>query len=122
MPRRFLRDGQPVVLMQASDAMTDDAWRGRGIFTGLDQLVAAQAGEQGIRMAFAYSGRQSLSGFLRNGWRIIGHASMYRRSFRHRRALLRVPRVGRVAALAAPTLDAYSSWKDRRRLPAPGAS
>ncbi|HZJ71592.1 MAG TPA: hypothetical protein VFF36_11730, partial [Planctomycetota bacterium] len=32
------------------------------------------------------------------------------------------PRVGRVAALAAPTLDAYSSWKDRRRLPAPGAS
>jgi GNAT superfamily N-acetyltransferase len=122
MPRRFLRDGQPAVLMQASDAMTDDAWRGRGIFTGLDQLVAAQAGEQGIRLAFAYSGRQSLSGFLRNGWRIIGHASMYRRSFRHRRALLRVPRVGRVAALAAPTLDAYSSWKDRRRLPAPGAS
>jgi len=122
MPRRFLRDGQPVVLMQASDAMTDDAWRGRGIFTGLDQLVASTAGELGVPLAFAYSGRQSLNGFLRNGWRILGHAHMYRRSFRHRRALLRVPRLGKLAALAAPALDTLAARADRRRLPAPGAS
>src|SRR5437870_2800762 len=36
MPRRFLRDGRPVALMQASDAMTLPEWQGRGIFTGLD--------------------------------------------------------------------------------------
>ena len=121
MPRRFLRDGQPVVLMQASDAMTDERWRGRGIFTGLDQLVAARAGEQGVSLAFAYSGRLSLNGFLRNGWRIIGHAFMYRRRFRHRRALLAVPRVGRALAPLAPLLDAWGARADRRRLPPAGA-
>ncbi|HZL98614.1 MAG TPA: GNAT family N-acetyltransferase [Planctomycetota bacterium] len=119
MPRRFLRDGRPVVLMQASDAMTDEGWRGRGIFTGLDRLVAQEAGEQGASLAFAYSGRQSLNGFLRNGWRIIGHAHQYRRAFRHRRGLLRLPRVGRAAALAAPLLDAVTGWRDRRRLRLP---
>lgn len=121
MPRRFLRDGKPVVLMQASDAMTDAGWRGRGIFTGLDRIVASEAGQQGVSLAFAYSGRQSLNGFLRNGWRLIGHAHLYRRSFRHRRALARLPRVGAVATLAAPLLDALSGLRDRRRLPRPGS-
>jgi hypothetical protein len=53
MPRRFLRDGKPVLLMQAADAMTDAGWRGRGVFTGLDAIVAKQAGEQGVPLAFA---------------------------------------------------------------------
>ena len=121
MPRRFVRDGRPNVLMQASDAMTDEGWRGRGIFTGLDQLVASEAGRRGVSLAFAYSGRLSLNGFLRNGWRIIGHAWMYRRHFRHRPGLLRVPRVGPAAALLAPLLDAWAARADRRRLPAEGA-
>lgn len=122
MPRRFLRDGKPVLLMQAADAMTDAAWRGRGVFTGLDRLVASQAGEQGVPLAFAYSGRQSLNGFLRNGWRIIGHAHLYRRRFRYRRALARLPRIGRAAALAAPLLDVVTSLRDRGRLALPGGA
>jgi hypothetical protein len=101
MPRRFRRDGRPVVLMQASDAMTEPDWRGQGIFTGLDDLVCEASGRAGVPLAFAYSGRQSLNGFLRNGWRLIGHARLWRRRFRTRRSLLRLGRVGPLAATLA---------------------
>jgi hypothetical protein len=117
MPRRFLRDGEPVTLMQASDAMTDPDWRGQGIFTGLDEIVCAAAGAAGASLAWAYSGRLSLKGFQRNGWRIIGHAPLYRRRYRARRALLRAGRLGPVLARAAPLLDVVSGARDRARLP-----
>jgi hypothetical protein len=117
MPRRFLRDGVPITLMQASDAMTDADWRGRGIFTGLDDLVCAASGRAGAPLAFAYSGRLSLKGFLRNGWRLIGHALLLRRVYRARRALLRLGRIGPVCALAAPLLDVVGGALDRSRLP-----
>ncbi len=107
MPRRFLRDGQPVVLMQASDAMTDAAWRGRRIFTGLDDEVAAAAAEQGVPWAFAYSGRQSFNGFLRNGWELIGHAVQWRLTFRGRPFLDRHGRWGRLAGPFAFAFDKY---------------
>jgi hypothetical protein len=117
VPRRFLRDGEPVVLMQASDAMTEPGWRGKGIFTGLDEGVCSTSGARGVPLAWAYSGRLSLKGFLRNGWRRIGHAPLYRRSYRARRSLSRLGRIGPLAALAAPLLDVLGGARDRRRLP-----
>jgi hypothetical protein len=117
VPRRFLRDGAPVTLMLASDAMTDPDWRGLGIFTGLDDIVCAAAGAMGVPLAWAYSGRLSLKGFLRNGWRLIGHAALHRRRYAARRALLRLGRVGPLAALAAPLLDVVTGVRDRARLP-----
>jgi len=117
VPRRFRRDGRRVLLMQASDAMTLPEWQGRGIFTGLDDLVAAEAGAAGVPWAFAYSGRLSLKGFLRNGWRHIGDARVYRWCFRSRRALLRLGRLGPLAALSAPLADVALGWRTARRLP-----
>ncbi|HEX5010977.1 MAG TPA: GNAT family N-acetyltransferase [Planctomycetota bacterium] len=118
VPRRFRRDGAPLVLMQASDAMTLPEWQGRGIFTGLDDLVCAEAGRQGVPWAFAYSGRISLKGFLRNGWQLIGHAPVWRLRFRSRRS---VDRAGRAAPLLrpmTPLLDVMLGWSAQRRLPA----
>ena len=117
VPRRFRRDGRPVVLMQASDAMTLPEWQGNGIFTGLDDLVCAEAGAAGASWAFAYSGRLSLKGFLRNGWRHIGDAPVFRWHYRSRRSLLRLGRVGPLAALLAPVADVALGVRDRRRLP-----
>jgi hypothetical protein len=116
VPRRFLRDGAPVVLMQASDAMTLPEWQGQGIFTGLDDVVCAAAGAAGFPLVWAYSGRLSLKGFLRNGWRHIGDAPLWRRRYRNRRALARLGRAGPVLALAAPVLDVLLGWRDRARL------
>jgi len=116
VPRRFRRDGRPVVLMQASDAMTLPEWQGQGIFTGLDDLVCAEAGRQGVSWAFAYSGRISLKGFLRNGWRLIGHAPAYRLRFRSRRSLARAGRAGTLLAPLAPALDVFLGARARRRL------
>jgi hypothetical protein len=115
MPRRFLCDGRPVVLMQASDAMTMPEWRGQGIFSGLDDIVCAACGEDGIRLAWAYSGRLSLNGFLRNGWKLIGHAPLWRYRFRSRPGLLRLGRLGPLASSVAPLLDVYLGWRSRRR-------
>ncbi|MHC5209331.1 MAG: GNAT family N-acetyltransferase [Planctomycetota bacterium] len=117
MPRRFLADGRPVTLMQASDAMTDPDWRGKGIFTGLDDIVCEAAGAAGMPLVWAYSGRLSLKGFLRNGWRLIGHAALVRRRYAARRSLLRLGRIGPFAALAAPLLDVVTGARDRARLP-----
>jgi GNAT superfamily N-acetyltransferase len=120
VPRRFVRDGRPLVFMQASDAMTLPEWQGRGIFTGLDDLVCAEAGRQGISYAYAYSGRLSLKGFLRNGWKLIGHAPVWRLVLRSRRSLARRGRLGPLLAPAAPVVDAFLAGR-ARRLAAQGA-
>jgi hypothetical protein len=121
MPRRFLRDGEPIVLMQASDAMTMPDWRGQGIFTGLDDIVCEACGDAGVPLTWAYSGRLSLKGFLRNGWKLIGYAPIWRYRFRSRRGLLRLGRVGPLAASIAPLLDVFLGWRDKSRFPSRGA-
>lgn len=116
VPRRYRRDGEPIVLMQASDAMTDVEWRGKGIFTGLDDAVAELTAEVGIPWAFAYSGRLSLKGFLRNGWECLGHAPLWRRSFRSRRPLGRLGRVSVLTVHAAPLVDVALGWSTKALL------
>jgi len=118
VPRRFRRDGRPIVLMQASDAMTDVPARGRGVFTGLDDVAAERAGAAGVPWAFAYSGRQSLRGFLGNGWETIGHAPVWRLLFRTRHALRRVRRAGRLLVALAPLTEVLAGWRARRVLTA----
>lgn len=64
--------GRPFVGTQASDAMVDVRFRKRGIFTGLDDACAAAAAEDDVPVCFAVAGRQSMHGFLKNGWQVIG--------------------------------------------------
>lgn len=115
VPRRFRRDGERIVLMQASDAMVAPEARRQGIFTGLDDVVCEATGAMGIPWAFAYSGRLSYNGFLGNGWKDIGRASVYRYAFRTERELKRLGRVGPLAAHAAPLLDRLRGRSNRRR-------
>lgn len=116
VPRRFRRDGQPLLLMQASDAMTLPEWRGQGIFTGLDDLVCEEAGRRGVPWAFAYSGRQSLKGFLGNGWRLIGHAQVLRLTLRGRPLAARAGRLAPAVRALEPALDVWLGWRARRVL------
>jgi len=122
VPRRFRRDGRPLLLMQASDAMTLPEWQGQGIFTGLDDVVCAEAGRQGVSWAFAYSGRLSLKGFLRNGWRLIGHAQEWRLAFRGRPLATRAGRLAPAVRALAPALDVWLGWRARRALGGAGSS
>lgn len=121
VPRRFLRDGQPVTLMQASDAMVDPSARRQRIFTGLDDIVCAESGEAGVPWAFAYSGRLSYNGFLRNGWVELGHARIWRWRFASRRSLARKGRLGPLAARFAPLVDAAVLRRRNARLAEHGA-
>ena len=99
VPRWFRRDGERLLLMQASDAMVDTSARRQGIFTGLDDIVCEASGALGVPWAYAYSGRLSFNGFLGNGWQCIGHAAVWRYRFRSRRG--RTRRSGPRAAGAA---------------------
>ncbi|MFT7464151.1 MAG: hypothetical protein ACI9EF_002500 [Pseudohongiellaceae bacterium] len=114
VPRRFRRDGQSLMLMQASDAMVDQSARRQGIFTGLDDIVCEASGELGISWAYAYSGRLSLNGFLGNGWDCIGHAPVFRYRFSSRPSLARSGRIAPLAVLAAPLIDRAFRLSDRR--------
>jgi hypothetical protein len=116
VPRRFRRDGERIVLMQASDAMVAPEARRQGIFTGLDDVVCAATGELGIPWAFAYSGRLSYNGFLGNGWRDIGRAEVLRYGFRSERGLGRLGRLAPAALLAAGLVNTVYARRDRRAL------
>lgn len=114
VPRRFFRDGEPLLLMQASDAMVSPNARRQRIFTGLDDIVCEAAGAQGIDWAYAYSGRLSFNGFLGNGWKCIGHAQVLRYRFRSARDLARRGRAGPALVRLAPLLDPWFRRRDRR--------
>ena len=113
VPRRFRRDGERVVLMQASDAMVSPDARRQGIFTGLDDVVCEASAARGVPWAFAYSGRLSYSGFLGNGWKDIGKASVYRYRFRSERSLRRMGR--NCGWLTAATAQAYRERLAKRK-------
>ncbi len=70
--RRMTVEGRPFTGTQASDAMVDVEFRKRGIFTGLDDACAEAAAADEVPVCFAVAGRQSMHGFLKNGWRVIG--------------------------------------------------
>lgn len=86
VPRKFLLDGAPFVAMQASDAMVFPQWQRRGIFRGLDDLLARRAAEAGILFGFAFCGRRSQKGFLDNGWIPIAKYRTWTRVLRAGRA------------------------------------
>jgi hypothetical protein len=68
VPRKFEIGGARSLVMQASDAMVFPRWQRKGIFRGLDDLLAARAADAKIPFGFAFCGRRSQKGFLDNGW------------------------------------------------------
>lgn len=116
--RRMTVRGAPFVGAQASDAMVDVEFRKRGIFTTLDDECARASAAEGVPVCIAVAGRQSMHGFLKNGWRAIGTWRTHFAVIDARRLLAsRVP--APVAAILAPALNAaLSSRRAPRALPA----
>ncbi len=69
--------GEPFLATQASDAMVDVPFRKRGIFTSFDDDAARHCGGEGAPVCMAVAGRQSMHGFLKNGWKAIGTYQQY---------------------------------------------
>lgn len=71
VPRKFSIGGKVTIVYQASDAMVFENWQRKGIFTGLDRILAERAAADGVPFGFAFCGRRSQKGFLANGWKAI---------------------------------------------------
>ncbi|MBI3818231.1 MAG: GNAT family N-acetyltransferase [Planctomycetes bacterium] len=71
IPRKFSIDGKVTTIVQASDAMVFEQWQRKGIFTGLDAILAERAAAEGVPFGFAFCGRRSQKGFLANGWKAV---------------------------------------------------
>lgn len=75
--RKATIDGVPFLATQASDAMVDVEFRKRGIFTSFDDAAAKHCAARGASVCYAVAGRQSMHGFLKNGWKAIGTYRQY---------------------------------------------
>jgi hypothetical protein len=115
--RRAAYRGRPFLAAQASDAMVDVDFRRRGIFTAFDDDAAADAAARGVPVCMAVAGRQSMHGFLKNGWRAIGTYRQYL-AVLDPAALLR-SRLGPLAGVAAAPLSLLLALSGRRPARAP---
>ncbi|MDP6956185.1 MAG: GNAT family N-acetyltransferase [Planctomycetota bacterium] len=110
-PRRVLlagvaAEGGP--LGQTGDVMTDPAWRGRGIFRGLDGRCMAEATERGWPAVIGLPNSTSAPLFVRMGWETVGQVCT------HTLPLVADGR-GRAARLGAGRLAAWGSGRAARR-------
>jgi len=87
--RKATIEGVPFLATQASDAMVDVEFRKRGIFTSFDDAAAKHCAALGAPVCYAVAGRQSMHGFLKNGWKAIGTYQQYVAVLDARRLLAR---------------------------------
>lgn len=102
--RKATFHGRPFLASQASDAMVDVAFRKRGIFTSFDDHAAQHSAASSVPVCMAVAGRQSMHGFLKNGWKAIGTYQQYIAVIDAKRVL--AGRLGALAGLAALPLRA----------------
>lgn len=112
--RRATLRGESFTAAQASDAMVDVAFRKRGIFTSFDDAAARESASRGVPVCWAVAGRQSMHGFLKNGWKAIGVYRQHVAVLDAKRLLgNRLP--APLAALAAPFLNGALAIAGKRR-------
>jgi GNAT superfamily N-acetyltransferase len=58
--------------VRAVDTATDPAYQGRGIFSSLTRRAVAELGVEGVHFVFNTPNDQSLPGYLKLGWQIVG--------------------------------------------------
>lgn len=112
--RKMTWNGAPFLGTQASDAMVDVAFRKRGIFTALDDECAKECAQEGVPVCFATAGRQSMHGFLKNGWKEIGTYQTYL-AVLDPAALLRARLPGPLAMVGGAVLGALLKLTGRMR-------
>lgn len=111
--RRAAWRGRPFVAAQASDAMVDVAFRKRGIFTSFDDAAARESASRGVPVCWAVAGRQSMHGFLKNGWKAIGVYRQYIAVLDAKRLLRN--RLGPLAPVFAPFVSLGLALAGRAR-------
>jgi GNAT superfamily N-acetyltransferase len=125
--RTFLRweftDGRggTVKAVRAVDTATDPEYQGRGIFTRLTLAALDDLRAEGVQMVFNTPNHQSLPGYLKMGWLVVGHlpVSVMPTSLRSTLTLAkaRVP-ASRTAVIVHAGLPAAEAFAD----PAPIAA
>lgn len=108
-----------VLAVRAVDAVTDQRWRGQGIFSRLTIEGVEQLKSDGIRLIFNTPNANSRPGNLKLGWRVVGRMPIYMAALRPWRIATRVLAGRASTALAPPSWEAAShggviSWSSFR--------
>jgi len=71
----FVLENHPRVIraVRAVDTATDPEYQGRGIFTKLTLAALDELRAEGVDMVFNTPNDKSLPGYLKMGWRVVGH-------------------------------------------------
>lgn len=69
---RFEKDGEIVTAVRAVDTATHPDYRGQGIFTQLTKAALEDLRADGVGFVFNTPNDQSLPGYLKMGWEIVG--------------------------------------------------
>jgi GNAT superfamily N-acetyltransferase len=108
--RTFLRwqlewpDGSSVAAVRAVDTATDPAHRGRGIFTRLTTQAIEELRAEGVDLVFNTPNQQSLPGYLKMGWSVVGRLG----------AAIMLTRAGSLLSLASARRPASQSAVETR--------
>jgi glycosyltransferase involved in cell wall biosynthesis/predicted N-acetyltransferase YhbS len=114
---QFVRNGEVLRAVRAVDTATDPDYQGRGLFTaltlrGLDELRA-----EGVDLVFNTPNDQSRPGYLKMGWREVGHLPAVVRP-RGIGSLARIARARVPADLWSQPIDIgtpFDQWAERHR-------
>jgi hypothetical protein len=92
--------GRRVLALQSLDTLTDEAHRGRGLFTRMARSVFARAAADGVAFIHGFPNANSAPGFFgKLGWTRLGAAPFLLRPLRTGYFLDRLPRMPRAARL-----------------------
>jgi GNAT superfamily N-acetyltransferase len=112
----FLSDQRPVRAVRAVDTATDPEYQGRGIFTRLTLAALDELRNEGVDAVFNTPNSNSLPGYLKMGWRVVGKLPVAIMPTRLRSipaiAAARVP-ASRTATLIRAGEDPADAFADR---------
>ena len=101
---QFRRGGETLRAVRAVDTATDPDYQGKGLFTALTMHGLDALGDEGVDFVFNTPNEQSLPGYLKMGWQVVGKVPV---SFR-----LRTPGSLFTTAKARVPADLWSSPLD----------
>jgi len=107
----FIVDGRCVRAVRAVDTATDPDYQGRGIFTHLTRAALDELRDEGVEMVFNTPNANSLPGYLKMGWLIVGHLPVSIMPT-HVRSLLAISRARVPASRTAVLIHAGDTPRD----------
>lgn len=71
------RGGETLKLVRAVDTATDPEYQGRGLFRALTMRGVEELTDEGVDAVFNTPNRQSMPGYLKMGWKILGRPTLW---------------------------------------------